>query len=180
VDGGRQHAQVRRLHGPHVALDLGDAVAHHRVFDGGAPAAQRRPRARQQALELGGHELRIADQVALVLQGGARHRPALAALADEVLRRRAHVVEEHLVELEASGDLLERTHLDARRLHVDEQVGDAGVLAGVGLGAEQAEHEVGLAGVAGPDLLAVDHPVRAVEPGRGWSEARSLPEPGSL
>ena len=47
------------------------------------------------------------------------------------------------------------------RLHRDQQVGDPGVLGRVGLGAEQAEHHVGLVGLAGPDLLAGDDPLVA-------------------
>ena len=46
------------------------------------------------------------------------------------------------------------------------------------LGADQAEHAVGVLGVGGPDLGAVDDIVVAV-PQRIFSEARSEPEPGS-
>src|SRR4030095_8539984 len=38
---------------------------------------------------------------------------------------------------------------------------------GLGLGAAQAEHEVGALRVAGPDLLAVDHPLVAHQLGAG-------------
>src|SRR5262249_42671642 len=43
----------------------------------------------------------------------------------------------------------------------------AGVPARFRLGTEQSEHVVGLLRIAGPDLLAVDHPVVAVEPRAG-------------
>ena len=94
---------------------------------------------------------------------GARDQPALAAPADDPVARRAGAVQEHLVEVGAARHLAQRPHLDAGLLHVDQQVGDAGVLRRVGLGAAQAEHEVGALRVAGPDLLAVDHPLVAVE-----------------
>jgi hypothetical protein len=123
----------------------------------------------------------IADQHALVLERRSRDLPALAAFAHDVLRRHANVVEEHLAEVVAALHHDERPHVDPGSLHRDEQVGDARVLGRVGLGAEQAEHHVGLGGVAGPDLLPVDHPLVADELGAPTcSEARSLPAPGSL
>ena len=75
----------------------------------------------------------------------------------------------------------ERPHVDARRLHRDQQVGDAGVLRRVGLGAEQAEHHVGLGRrwlvqIFWP-LITHSSPTSSA---RDWSEARSLPAPGSL
>ncbi len=72
-----------------------------------------------------------------------------------------HVVQEDLVELRGAGHLLERPHVDAGLLHVDQQVGDAGVLLGLGLGAHEAEHVVRLLRRAGPDLLTVDDPLVA-------------------
>ena len=41
-------------------------------------------------------------------------------------------VEEHLVELGVAGDLAERAHRDAGRVHVEQEVGDALVLGRVG------------------------------------------------
>jgi hypothetical protein len=63
--------------------------------------------------------------------------------------------------------------------HVEQHEADAGVL-GLGVGAHQAEDPVGLVGVAGPDLLAVDDEVVAVVSARVASDARSEPAPGSL
>ena len=59
------------------------------------------------------------------------------------------------------------------RLHVDQQAADALVLGGVGVGADVELAPVGVAAQAVPGLLAVDHEVVAVEPGRVRSEARS-------
>ena len=87
--------------------------------------------------------------------------------ADDVVLRAADVGEEDLVELGGAVDLLDRADLDARLLHGDEEVGDAGVLGGVGVGAGQQEDVVGVLGLGGPDLLAVDHPLVAVELGPG-------------
>ena len=51
---------------------------------------------------------------ALVHQGGHRHPPALADVADAVGVGDPHVGEVHLVELGLAGDLAQRPHLDAR------------------------------------------------------------------
>ena len=54
-------------------------------------------------------------------------------LAHDVVPRNAHIREEHLVNGDVARQLAQRPHLDARRLHVDQDVGDAPVLEGVGL-----------------------------------------------
>ena len=51
-----------------------------------------------------------------------------ADLADHVVGGDADVVEEHLVEVGVAGHLAERADVDARRSHVDDEVGDALVL----------------------------------------------------
>src|SRR3990172_3551806 len=56
----------------------------------------------------------------------------------------------------------EGAHLDAWRLHVEEEVADATVLWGLGIGPGDNEHPVGTMAVACPDLLAVDDIVVAV------------------
>src|SRR5438034_28902 len=82
-----------------------------------------------------------------------------------------------LVEVGVPGHLAERPHLDAGRLHVDQEVADAVVLGLVRLGADQGEQPVGLARARGPDLLAVDDPRVALEHGaraeRGQVAARA-------
>jgi hypothetical protein len=97
-----------------------------------------------------------------VLERGVGHLPPVAAPSDDLMSRHAHVGEEHLVELGAAGHRLERPDRDARRLHREQQVADAGVLDRVGLGAHQAEDHVGFMRGGGPDLLAVDDEVVAV------------------
>ena len=93
--------------------------------------------------------------------------PPVVDAADDVVLRAAHVGEEDLVELRRAVDLLDGPHLDARLLHRDEQVRDAGVLRRVGVGAGQQEDVVGVLRLGGPDLLAVDDPLVAVELGPG-------------
>ena len=103
---------------------------------------------------------------ALVGEGRLGDAPAGVHLADQVVGRDAHVGEEDLGELVGdAGDLPQRTHLDARLVHVDDQVGDALVLGRVAVGAHQHDAQVGLRRAAGPDLLAVDDELVAVDVG---------------
>ena len=111
--------------------------------------------------------------------------PALVLLADPVLDRHLHVGEEDLVDLVAhrrarAVDQVDRIDLDAGRLHVDQQEGDALLPLALVRGPHQAEDPVGPMGVGRPDLLAVDDVVVALH-ARPWCAgcARSEPEPGS-
>src|SRR3546814_2585328 len=54
--------------------------------------------------------------------------PAHVLLADEILHRNANVREEHLVDLMLTFERYNRSHLHARRLHVDQEEGDARLL----------------------------------------------------
>ena len=103
-----------------------------------------------------------AEGEALVHQRGEPDRPAVVDAAQHLRLVHAHVVEEDLVELGVAGDLLERLHRDAGRVHVEQEVGDALVLGRVGIGAGQQHHPVGDVGERRPHLLAVDHVVLAV------------------
>src|SRR5439155_13931129 len=88
--------------------------------------------------------------------------PALAFLADAVGDGHADIVEEHLVDLVIAADGQDRPRRDARALHVDQDEGDA-VLLPLGLvGADQREHAIGVMGMRGPDLGAVDDVVVAI------------------
>ena len=94
----------------------------------------------------------------LVRERRVRHRPAVVQRADELIVGHVHLVEEHLVEFRVAGELHERPHLDARRLHVDDEVRDALVLRHVGIGARQADTPARELRVRRPDLLAREQP----------------------
>src|SRR5690606_21848919 len=113
-------------------------------------------------------------------EGAHGDLPALALAADDVGRRRAGAVEEDLVELAVPGDLDDGPHLDPRLAHGHEQVGDAGVAAGgvARPGAGEDEAPVGPEGVRRPHLLAVDHPLVAVELGPGGDVGQVAPRAG--
>ena len=125
------------------------------------------------------HQLvRVAEHEPLVLKGDVGHVPAVAAAHDDLVGGDPHVGEEDLVELGPPGHGAEGPHLDPRRGHGHQQVGQAGVPGAVRLGPAE-EHHVRVVGRAGPDLLAVDHEVAVLLHPRVRTEARSLPAPGS-
>ena len=152
-----QLAEGLELHRLDPDREVGETLAHQRIVGGGLAAAPPRARELDQVLEeqLGARGGR--QHVALVEERGVRHRPAVVELPDEVRARDAHVLEEHLVEPGVAGHLHERAHGDARGLHVDQDVGDAAMFRRVGIGADEAEHPVGVLRARGPDLLAVHH-----------------------
>jgi hypothetical protein len=97
-----------------------------------------------------------------------------APLAEEVLPRYADVVEAHLAVVTQGGP--------HRRHHADDLVaggiggnddgGELGVSRGVGLGVAEHGGEGGDVGSAGEPLVAVDHPLVALESGRGLHQRR--------
>src|SRR5205085_8188 len=91
----------------------------------------------------------------LVLQQPLGDVPAAVQLADQILFRHLHIGEEGFAERRRAGDQLYRPRLDTRRLHIEQDERNAFVLLR-GVGADEAENPIGLIGVAGPDLLAVD------------------------
>ena len=106
---------------------------------------------------------REAERAALVQQRRHRDLPAVADLAEQVLLRHLHVGEEDLVELRLAGDLHERPHLDARRVHVDDHVGEV-LRSAARPGSPSADEDavVGDVRERRPDLLAVDEEVVAL------------------
>ena len=110
-----------------------------------------------------------------------RHRdlPAAADLAEEVLRGDAHVGEEDLVELRLARDLAQRPHLDARRMHVDDEVREPCVARRLRVGAREEDAEVGEVRERRPHLLAVHDEVAVLERELVRTPARSEPAPGS-
>ena len=68
---------------------------------------------------------------------------------------------------ELAGRHLQRPHLDALGVHVDDHRGDAVVLRGVGVGAHGGEAALASVGAARPHLLAVDQPAAVDAGARG-------------
>ena len=89
-------------------------------------------------------------------QCGVGNRPTLVEVADDVGRRDTGFIDEDLVEERLAGHLDQRTHGDARLVHVDREVGDALVLRGIGIGSGDQHAHVGDLAARRPDLLAGD------------------------
>ena len=96
-----------------------------------------------------------------------RDAPAAVDLAHDVRGRGARAVEERLVELAVPGDLHDRPDLDPGLIHRHEQVRQPLVLRRVAVGAAQHEDPLRPVRERRPHLLAVDHPLVAVELGAG-------------
>ena len=127
-----------------------------------------------------------ADGDPLVHQRGLRDPPAFADAADPVGLGDRGVGEEHLVELGLAGELAQRADLDAGLVHVQAEVGEAGVLGHVRVGAGEQQAPARRVRDGRPHLLAGDPPARTRLPiplqrtARVARPARSEPAPGSL
>ena len=73
-----------------------------------------------------------------------------------------HVREEHLVEVRHAVDLAQRPDLDAGRVHVEEERGDALVLRRIEIRAREQEAPIAVMRARRPDLLAVHDPLLAI------------------
>lgn len=111
--------------------------------------------------------LPLAPSAALVHQRGHCDPPPVADRAESVRIRNAGVGHVDLVELGLPRQLAQRPRLDARAVHVDDEVGQALVLRHVGVGAGEQQAPAGAVRQAGPHLLTVDNPFVAVGYRRG-------------
>ena len=102
-----------------------------------------------------------------------RDAEALALLAEQVLGRDAAVVEEDLAGRRALDPhlRLDPADLEARRVGLDHERGDAGV-AGLGIGLGEDDVEVRDAGVGDEALAAVEHVLVALAPRLGAHRGR--------
>jgi len=153
-----------------VALDLeadpgvGQALADHGIL---GPAVALRGLDDLAELTAEAHLLAEGGGAALEGERGQGDLPALTGGAQDVLLRRACAVEEDLAELRVAGDLDDGPDLDPFPLHGDQQVGETLVALRIGVGAADEEAPVRPFGPGGPYLLAVDHPLVALEAGLG-------------
>ena len=108
-----------------------------------------------------------ADGKALVHQRRQRNLPPVADRAEAVAVADAHPGEEHFVEVAATRHLLQRPHVDAGGLHVDDEHRQPLVLGDGGIGPRHDDAKVRQMGVGRPHLLPVDDPLVAVAHGLG-------------
>src|SRR5215207_4665729 len=106
---------------------------------------------------------------ALVPERAHRDLPALAFLAEPTVGRDAGVGEPHLVEELVAGDVADRAAFDPRRVHIDDERGDALVLGAaldcLRVRPQQEQAPVGEMRRRDPDLLAIHHVLVAVADG---------------
>ena len=107
-----------------------------------------------------------------------RHLPSLADLADLTLGRDDGVGEKHLVEGCVAVHLLQLPHFHAALAHVEDEIRQSLVLRGIPVRAREQQAVVGVVGARGPDLLAIDDPVLAVEVGARSSTGEIGPAAG--
>src|SRR5262249_33961068 len=93
--------------------------------------------------------------------------PPLVLRSDQIGGGDSNIGEELFAELGSTVDLPDATDLDAGRLYVDDEDGDALVLGNIRAGTDHTEGEVGQVGAGAPGLLAVDDVVITVSDGAG-------------
>src|SRR4029450_2412209 len=123
----------------------------------------------------------VADLAGLPLVADDRHRdaPAFTRFADHVPGGDPRVVEHHLTELLGDAvDHAQRTLLDPGLAHRHGEGGQPLVLRDVGVRSYKQEAPVGYVGVAGPDLVTVDHVLVAVARRRGAQRGQVGPGVG--
>ena len=117
------------------------------------------------------------DRPAFVADRSHGDLPPLTGGSDHLVGGDDGIREEDLVELAVAVGLDDGPYLHAGLVEIDDQRRDALVTRGVRVGPGQQQAPVGPGGVAGPDLLAVDHIVVSAEAGPG-GQGRQI-RPGS-
>ncbi len=114
---------------------------------------------------------------ALVGQSGPADAPSVPRDADDGVVGDEDVVEEDLVEHGCAGELAQRADVEPLGVHVDDEVGDPGVLGRVGIGTGEADAEVRDLRQRRPHLLTVEHEATfdPLGPGAQRRQVRSRP-----
>ncbi|SKX83721.1 Uncharacterised protein [Mycobacteroides abscessus subsp. abscessus] len=84
--------------------------------------------------------------------------PAAVDLTDHALVGHEHVVEKNLVEVGLTRQLAQWSDVDARRRHVDQEVGDPLVFRRLGIRARETDPPLRVVRLRGPDLLPCQTP----------------------
>ena len=143
-------------------FQLREAAREGAVFGQGVAVAARVVGHLLQSLQLTRGAAQLSHQYALVREQQLAVAPAVTFLADQVLARHPHLVEEDFVDVRVAVHRADRPYRNARRLHVDQQERDALLRPIFRTGAHQAEYPVRPLHVGGPDLLAGDQVIVAL------------------
>ena len=129
----RELAQANIANSPRLRGKIHDPLAHPTILPGTCPIAPYQPRERGEFQ----HDGRQVTGASLVHQRCQRHQPSIVLLADQVLFRHAHVLEEHLIKTAVPRHLHERKHGDTGAMHIDHQIADAFMFRRGGIGADE-------------------------------------------
>ena len=159
----RLDALFRKGQRQHLAFAGGHLVRPHRIVAQAAAAGGGLPRGDLlQPLQLHAQRRRVVLPAPFKSEQVLGHRPAVVLLAHPIALGHPHIVEKHLALLRNLIETDDGLNGDPRGVHIQQQEGDARLGLAVAAGAHQQEHAVGVVGVGGPDLGAVDHIVVAV------------------
>jgi len=158
----RNDAQLRHLQRLQLHLHRRELLAEARQLDQRTAVIRRRSGELADAAQPLLRYADAGDADALVAEQEFGVVPALVLLADAILERHAHVIEENFVDLVAAVDRHDRAHRNPRCLHVDENEGNAFLLFRARIGAREQENPIRVLSERRPGLLAVDDVVIAV------------------
>ncbi len=82
--------------------------------------------------------------------------PTFVLGPEPVLLGHPHILKKHLIEFMVAAQNMNWFHREAGGIHFQQQKSDASLGFAVGLGADQAEHAVGVMGRRGPNFGAID------------------------
>ena len=150
-----KQAQHREFEREKIDLELRDALTEPRIIHESSTLERLALGKLLQASKLTLGLSKLRDAGALVCKEIFGVRPALILRSDPVCRGHAHVVEPDLIHLVPAIEQGNRSHRDSRRLHVDEQEGNAGLRPHLRIRAYEAEDPVSKVSVRVPGLLAI-------------------------
>ena len=105
---------------------------------------------------------------ALVLQQPFGQVPASIERADQLAFWYFDAIKKHLTKRRFAADQVDRRNADAGAVPVQHNQADTRVLRGLGVGAHQGVHPVGLVAVRSPNLAAIHNKMVAFITGRGF------------
>src|SRR6185312_6129656 len=125
-----------------------------------------------QAIERAQRMDRRAGADALLAEQRRADRPAFADLAEDIADRHHDIVEEHLAELVIARESDDTARRHAGRLGIDEHQRDRIPRLWIAAGAHEQIEPIGIMRAGGPDLVAVDDELVALDHGFGAETAQ--------
>ena len=114
------------------------------------------------------------NHVAFMLQELFSDGPTLVFFTHEVGPGNSNVIKECFAERRSATDQLNRFCCYAFRGHVKKQKADAFMLGRLGVSSNQAENPIGVVGIGGPDLRAINNVIVPIDYGTGLQAGEVL------